>query len=175
MPRQTIPMGTFTSVTTAPFALLFSSPQVLLQFPLEEGIFFVGGGGCRTPPTVPPSTHPSSPLRRLFMLPQLPDGAGDSPPLWRAEGAMTDSTDGAWKLPAKTSALWCNKEPEPEIQREIWVEKREMGSAWERGDKEGLWGRVSCLEGRKGGRKIRGRSRWWLFKEGGVPKKCASL
>lgn len=50
---------------------------------------------------------------------------------------MTDSTDGAWKSPAKTSALWSNKEPESHREkygwkRERWGE-RETKRGFERG------------------------------------------
>lgn len=45
---------------------------------------------------------------------------------------MTDSTDGAWKSPAKTSALWSNKEPESHREKYGW--KREGDG--EKGDKE---------------------------------------
>lgn len=54
---------------------------------------------------------------------------------------MTDSTDGAWKSPAKASALWRNKEPGTHSEKYGW--KREEG-----GDKE----RVRSRE-RDGGRR----------------------
>lgn len=49
--------------------LPFSPPQVLLQFPLEEGVFFGGVGGLECPRLYPHLSHPnpSSPLRSLFM------------------------------------------------------------------------------------------------------------
>lgn len=37
---------------------------------------------------------------------------------------MTDSTDGAWKSPAKTSALCSNKEPESQREKYGWKRKR---------------------------------------------------
>lgn len=54
---------------------------------------------------------------------------------------MTDSPDGAWKSPAKTSALWHNKEPESHREkygwkRERWGEGRQREAATE-GEEEG--------------------------------------
>lgn len=40
---------------------------------------------------------------------------------------MTDSTDGAWKSPAKTSALWSNKEPESQREKYGWKRKKDGG------------------------------------------------
>lgn len=37
---------------------------------------------------------------------------------------MTDSTDGAWKSPAKTSALWSNKEPKSHREKYGWKRER---------------------------------------------------
>lgn len=37
---------------------------------------------------------------------------------------MTDSTDGAWKSTAKTSALWSNKEPESRREKYGWKRGR---------------------------------------------------
>lgn len=55
---------------------------------------------------------------------------------------MTDSTDGAWKSPAKASALWCNKEPGTHSEKYGW--KREEGRQ-RAGEKQGEgWGRRRC-------------------------------
>lgn len=64
---------------------------------------------------------------------------------------MTDSTDGAWKSPAKTSALWSNKEPESHREkygwkRERWGEARQREAARE-GEKEGAREREEGGEG----------------------------
>lgn len=131
--------------------------------------WFIWGKGLECPwlcPHLPqPPPHPKPSAEPLYPPPpQLPHGAGDSPPLWRAEGAMTDSTDGAWKSPAKTSALWRNKEPGSHREKYGW--KRE---GWGEGRQ-----REGCKKGWRGGRRrkrARGRRRWCLFKEGGVPKR----
>lgn len=47
---------------------------------------------------------------------------------------MTDSTDGAWKSPAKASALWRNKEPGTHSEKYGW--KREEGRQ-RAGEKQG--------------------------------------
>lgn len=44
---------------------------------------------------------------------------------------MTDSTDGAWKSQAKTSALWRNKE-----LREIWAGKKRKMEGQREGEEE---------------------------------------
>lgn len=55
---------------------------------------------------------------------------------------MTDSTDGAWKSPAKASALWRNKEPGTLSEKYGW--KREEGRQ-RVGEKQGEgWGRRRC-------------------------------
>lgn len=60
---------------------------------------------------------------------------------------MTDSTDGAWKLPAKTSALWSNKEAE--LERKIMGGKEKDGET-KPGCKGGKKEEYGCLfkEGR---------------------------
>lgn len=55
---------------------------------------------------------------------------------------MTDSTDGAWKSPAKASALWRNKEPGTHSEKYGW--KREEGRQ-RAGERQGEgWGRRRC-------------------------------
>lgn len=146
MLRQTIPLGTFTSRTTtapvAPFCCSshplrcsYSSPQRK-----RDSLFFQREEGRQNAPWLCPITPPPPPQPQLQALcraslcpssPQLPHGAGDSPPLWRAKGAMTDSTDGAWKSQAKTSALWRNKE-----LREIWAGKKRKMEGQREGEEE---------------------------------------
>ena len=50
---------------------------------------------------------------------------------------MTDSTDGAWKLPAKTSALWRNKEPESQREKYGWKRERQGDKGQRQGEEEG--------------------------------------
>lgn len=50
---------------------------------------------------------------------------------------MTDSTDGAWKLPAKTSTLWSNKEPESQREKYGWKRQRERDGRQREGAREG--------------------------------------
>lgn len=61
---------------------------------------------------------------------------------------MTDSTDGAWKLPAKTSTLCCNKEPESQREKYGWKRQRARGM----GDKERLRERQRRRENDRGKR-----------------------
>lgn len=60
---------------------------------------------------------------------------------------MTDSTDGAWKLPAKTSTLWSNKEPESQREKYGWKRQRER----ERDGRQ----REGAREGEKEGERLR--------------------
>lgn len=153
--RLSIPTGTFTSVRTAPLRLSAAplTPSGALTVPSRGwGCIFRGEGQeCPwlCPHLLQPPLFSPKALCGASLCPpplQLPRGAGDSPPLWRAEGAMTDSTDGAWKSPAKTFGS-VEQQRAWESQGEIWLEKRQKESDGEKGDKE----RVRTRERGEGG------------------------
>lgn len=54
---------------------------------------------------------------------------------------MTDSTDGAWKSPAKTSALWSNKEPRSQREKYGGKEKDGGGGGGDGGQRKGEYER----------------------------------
>lgn len=141
-----------------------STPQVLLQFPLEDG-GGVLGGRARMPLAVPPSTPtPRAQVLCGASLVPLP-----APPWGRWQPSTVKgwgSHDGfhRWSVEIAGKDLSSVAQQRTwESQREIWVEKREMGR---RETKRG------CNRGWGGGRtrERRGRRRWCLFKESGVPK-----
>lgn len=82
---------------------------------------------------------------------------------------MTDSTDGAWKSPAKGPRL-CG------ATKNLRVTGRNMGGKRERDGERGDKRVGEERRGRVGGRE-EGRRRWCLFEEGTVlqSKECACL
>lgn len=72
MPRQTIPLGTFTSATTAPVAPLHCPSHPLrcsYSFLWRGRGWFIWGKGLECPWLCPHLPHPPSPLRSLFSPP----------------------------------------------------------------------------------------------------------
>lgn len=173
MPRQTAPMGTFILPTTAPVAPLCcpSHPLRCSYSSLRrKGVifFFVGREGWNR------QQNALSYSPYLLHLPQALCGASLCPlpaPPWGRWQPSTVKGRGSHDGFHRWSVEIAGKDLSPveqqrdwESEREIWLEKGERERVGEKGDKEKLRERVMRRE-------RRGRRRWCLFKEGGMPKR----
>lgn len=166
MPRQTIPMGTFTSTATAPVASTsLLTPSGALTVPSGRRGVLWGVGGLECPRLYPHLSHPnpSSPLRSLFMPLPSPFQA---PPWGRWQPSTVKgwgSHDGFHRWSVEIAGKDLNSVEQQrarESEGEIWVEKTERER--EMGDKERVRERVRR---RESDWERRGRRRWCLFKE----------
>lgn len=163
MPRQTIPMGTFTSATTAPVGPLHCPAHPLrcsYSSLWRKGVIFLGGEGLECPRLCPHLPQP----------PQALSGASLCPPSSSPVGQVTalhcEGPREPWRIPQMERG---NRRQRPQLcgaTKSPRVTERNMG----RKERDGEKGDKERLRERGRARERWGRRRWCLFKEGGVPK-----